>query len=140
MAISRASPCMPSSIGEHGRGQEHQPADSQPHHRGERQGAVGRAVGFLELAGPPMAGHDGRRPDADQAKHHPAEPVDVGRQPDGVRGRRADLAREPGVVEADEKREQLFQQRRQREREHRRVHAPRDDALRRRRRGRGFRN
>ncbi len=85
----------------------------QPHHRHERQRPVRRPVGLGNLPGTPMPCHERRRPDADEPKDHPSQPTDIRRQPDSIRGRRADLAGEISVVETDEEREELFQQRRQ---------------------------
>ena len=113
-------------------------AHQQAHDRDESQGAVGRPVGLGNVAGPPMPCDEGRRPNADQPEDHPAQPADIGRQADRIGGRRADLAGKVRVVKTDEERQELFQERRQRQGKQRRMDPAGDDA--RRRRGRRFGN
>ena len=102
-------------IGEERSGQIEHGTHKQSHDRREGQRAVGRAIGLGDVARPPMAGHQRRRPDSHQPKDHPSQPADIRRQPDRIGGRRADLAGKVRVVETDEKRQELFEQGRQRQ-------------------------
>ena len=57
-------------IGEERRGQVEHGAHQQAHHRDERQAAVGRAVGFLDVARAPVPRHQRRGTDSHQPKEH----------------------------------------------------------------------